>query len=430
MYAWTHCILVGQPMRFDTKVRDSEVPSVLRKFIRLGGRDRWRKRLEWVQRELKKPTGMQHFSRERWWMEIAFADVWRRYKRNSPDLVNKTDAKELSFLNCALAAVRCHARLSPMGRNRLNGMLVDATKQQEGLGPFAYEMKIATHLMHQGYDVEFHDAEGGSGFDYMATKNGACAEIECKFMSGDLGRKVHLMSLAQFSEEITPAMIGRLSSLDKGLFVRLTVPDRLEGEVQRLALAALVKRVVERRGTEELSDGTRAEVQEFDVRSVTRNWASSVGLAKAQIDISLRKHFGLDNNNVLIYVQPGKNAIVVVVESAQKDHVLDGMLGVLKRAAKRQFSGQLPGILCCHLADLSQEQLLSLSQDAGAGLNPLASELFDRRPHVYSVTFTASDSVHSDSHMVTAKGPAYTFKNDDHAQYDDSRLSIFSEGWP
>ena len=339
-------------------------------------------------------------------------------------------AEELAFLSCVTAAVQCHERLTPAGRKRLKGMLVDAAKRPEGLGPFAYEMKIAVHLMRRGYDVEFHDLEGGTGFDYLATKHGASAEVECKFMSGDLGRKVHLLPLAQFSEKIAPAMLRRLHSLESGLFVRLTVPDRLGGEKQQMELSALIGRAVGRRATEEMSDGTQAAVQEFDIRSVTRRWAQSGGLDKAQMEVSLRKHFGLENNNVLMHVRPGRSAIVVVVESAKRDQVLRGMLDVLKRAAKRQFSGQLPGILCCHLADLTQEQLVRLVADGGTGLDPLASKLFDSRPYVYSVTFTAPGSVHSDARAVSEKGPAYTFKNANHPRHDDVRLSLFAEGWP
>lgn len=417
-------------MRFPTDVSDLEVRELLRRFVNIGGRDRWEKRLTWVQRELKKPTGMRHFSRERWWLELAFADVWRRCKRSRPVTARMMGAEELSFLSCATAAVQCHERSTAAGRKRLKGMLVDAAKRQEGLGPFAYEMKIAVHLMCRGYDVEFHDLEGGTGFDYLATKNGASAEVECKFMSGDLGRKVHLMPLAQFSEKIAPAMLERLNSLESGLFMRLTVPDRLEGETQQLELSGLVERAVDRRATEELNDGTQAWVQEFDVRSVTRRWGESGGLDKAEMEVSLRKHFGLENNNVLMHVQPGRSAIVVVVESAKKDDVLSGMLDVLKRAAKRQFSGQLPGILCCHLADLTQEQLVRLAEDGGAGLDPLAAMLFDSRPQVNSITFTAPGSVHSDARAVSEKGPAYTFKNANHAQRDDARLSLFAEGWP
>ena len=417
-------------MRFPTDVSDAQLRELLRSFVRLGGRDRWEKRLTWVQRELKKPTGMRHFSRERWWLELAFADVRRRFKRNRPVTAKMMGAEELSFLACATAAVQSHKRLTPTGRKRLEGMLVDATKRPEGLGPFAYEMTIAVHLMGRGYDVEFRDLEGGSGFDYLATKDGASVEVECKFMSGDLGRKIHLMPLAQFSEKIAPAMLERLDSLQSGLFVRLTVPDRLEGETQQLELSALVEKAVERGATEELSDGTQASVQEFDVLSVIGGRAAPGGLDKAQLEVSLRRHFGLQNNNVLIHVQPGRSAIVVVVESAKKDHVLEGMLDVLKRAAKRQFSGQLPAVLCCHIADLTQEQLVRLATDGGTGLDALATKLFDSRPHVYSVTFTAPGSVHSDARAVSEKGPAYTFKNANHAQRGDARLSLFPEGWP
>ena len=84
--------------------------------------------------------------------------------------------------------VHCHRRLRPAGKKRLAGMLADATNRDFGLGSVAYEMEVAAHLMSRGYDVVFHDLEGGKGFDLLATKDGASMEVECKFMSGDAGR--------------------------------------------------------------------------------------------------------------------------------------------------------------------------------------------------------------------------------------------------
>ena len=49
---------------------------------------------------------------------------------------------------------------------------------------------MAVHLMSQGYDVGFHDLEGGAGHDFQASKDGAVIEVECKFISGDIGRKI------------------------------------------------------------------------------------------------------------------------------------------------------------------------------------------------------------------------------------------------
>jgi len=133
--------------------------------------------------------------------------------------------------------LRCnaHERSTPAGRKLLNGMLVDAAKRQEGLGPCAYEMKIAADLMCRG------------------------------------------------SRWCCPGSWNGLWS------------------------------VVQRR----LNDGTQALVKEFDVRSVTRRWAGSGGLDKTQMAVSLRRHFGLESNNVPMHVQPGRSATVVLVENAK-----------------------------------------------------------------------------------------------------------------
>lgn len=52
-------------------------------------------------------------------------------------------------------------------------------------------LKVAAHLKSRGFSACFHDLESGGGFDFLAFSNTIHLEVECKFLSADIGRKLH-----------------------------------------------------------------------------------------------------------------------------------------------------------------------------------------------------------------------------------------------
>ena len=229
------------------------------------------------------------------------------------------------------------------------------------------------------------------------------------------------------------------SSMAKGQ--RLILPGRLQSrEDVQARLCTLLGRVMVRGLGYLEDDGCRVEVGEFDVARVAAGWASASGVDKERIAADLARHFGLVNKNTLVYVQPPKSAIVVAVESRVEDRVLRAIHRMLRESSKNQFEGRSPGILCCHLAEVTEEQLAGLREkgEGGIGLDYMTSDLLDRRPNLHSVTYTSQARVREKlesvglgvRRSVGQTGPAYTIKNANHGMADDERLSAFGEGWP
>ena len=422
-------------MRFTPEAMDTELPEILSQFVNIAGRDGWKKRLRWLEREVRRETGMRHFWRERCPLELGFSRMWRHLRKTGGVPFDIADEDARRFLSFAAMTVRCHRRLTPKARKRLAGMLRSATKGDFGLGPVAYEMKLAVHLLGRDYDVVFHDLESGGGYDLLATKGGLTLEVECTHMSGDAGRKIHRKELYRFADRFSPWMRDHLGNLSTGLFARLTIPGRLESaDAYQKPLCALVGRALLGGGTDWEQDGARVRVEAFDVERVAGPWAArGDAFGRAAMEARLLDHFDLVNKNVLVYVRPGRSVVVLLIVSDQPDEVLNGMHAELRRKTKGQFTGRRPAILCCHLADLTQAQLLSLAEGGvGTGLDYLATDLMVRRPHLCSVTYTAAggtgevDAVQS----MREKGPAYTVVNPDHPLAGDKRLSVFRDGWP
>lgn len=423
-------------MRFETEMADGEVPETLRKFVELTGWSTWSKRLEWLEREIRRETGMQHFWRERCALELAFSAMWRRWKTTRRLRVETLGLVEFRFLSFAAMVVRCHRVLTRQGKNRLLGMVRDAVNRDHGLGSVAYEMKVASHLMSRGYDVEFHDMEEGGGFDFLVTKDHVQMEVECKFWTGDIGRKIHRKQLYQLGDRVSSEMLAYLGRLRTGLFLQLTIPDRLHGTVERQeALHELLGRAMVRGDGEVNGDGNHVAVRGLDIQNVGMGERPSRDLDREWFKASLLEHFGVVNKNALVYVRPGQSAIVIVIESRAKDQVLKGIHRELKKSAKGQFSGVLPALLCCHLADVSEEQLLGLRNkgDVGIGLGYMTTDVLLGRPHVFSVTYTAPGSVRravayrgdGSNEYYQERGPGYTIYNHHHPSVDEKRLYVF-----
>lgn len=419
-------------MHFKPEVVDTDLPGILRQFVKIAGREVWKKRLTWLEREVRRETGMRHFWRERCPLELGFSRMWRECRKTGQVSVDTADEEARRFLVFAAMTVRCHQRLTPTGRKRLAGMLRSATRGDFGLGPVAYEMKVASHLMSRDYDVEFHDLEGGRGYDLLGAKDGMSLEVECTHMSGDAGRKIHRKELYRFGDRAAAWLRDHLGNLTTGLFAQLTIPGRLESaDDYQKALCALLGRALLSGDTHAVQDDNRVRVRAFDVESIAGPWTATDDFGRGAMEARLLSHFDLVNKNALVYFRPRQSVVVLLIVSDQKDEVLNGMHAELRKKTKGQYSGQRPGILCCHLADLTQEQLLSLGQGEGTGLDYLATDLILRRPHLYSVTYTAAGSMRgAASEAIREKGPAYTVVNPDHPDAGDERLSVFLEGWP
>ena len=421
-------------MRFKPEVVDTELPGILRQFVEVAGWRDWKKRLRWLEREMRRETGVCHFWRERCPLELGFSRMWRHLRNTGEVPVDTADEDARRFLSFAAMTVRCHQRLTPTGRKRLAGMLRSATKGDFGLGPVAYEMKVATHLLGRDYDVVFHDLEEGRGYDLLAAKDGMTLEVECTHMSGDAGRKIHRKELYRFADRLSPWMRDHLGNLTTGLFARLTIPGRLESaDAYQKPLCALVGRALLSGGTDLEQDGARVRVEAFDVERVAGAWTARGDFARDAMEARLLSHFDLVNKNALVYFRPGRSVVVLLIVSDQEDEVLNGMHTELRKKTKGQFTGQHPAILCCHLADLTSAQLLSLGEGGtGTGLDYLATDLMVRRPHLFSVTYTAAGSTGAvdAAQSIREKGPAYTVVNPDHPLAGDERLSVFRDGWP
>lgn len=423
-------------MHFVTDAVPREIQAYMVRLVSITGWKPWERRVAWLREQVRVNPTMPYYVEERFGLELAFAQVRQHYDKLGRYTWPPQSAEQVQLYSFLAMIVRCHQRLRPEGKKRLSGMLVDALKAKDGLAPLAFEMKVVAHLMARGFDVAFHDIEEGSGFDFLASNDEVELEIECKFFSGDIGRKIHLKRLHQLGTVLLPEMTTALDRLDGGRLVRISIPGTLGGtnkqhdEIRRLMSQAIADpKSGARMAPYEIS------VLEFSIDESPFGQLPPDDVSLVQIKRFLSDKFNIDNKNVLINFSPKRGALLIVVESKKKDAVLKGIHRQLKGKASKQFSGDRPGILCCQLADMTDDQLRSLKSDddGGTGLDFIVSDLIRRRPQLHTVSFTSVGTVEERISTIETtrrtstqvRGVAYTFINPKHPMAGDSRCEVF-----
>ena len=175
-------------MYFEPQAVPAELAPLVRRFVSITTWKPWAGRLENFDRRVADNPLLDEYFAQRYPIELAMGRLHRRLVRGQRIDLPETyaDTVLLSFVSMV---ARVYARLSPRGQVRLAGMLRSGLDGEAGLAPLEQEMGMAAHLMGRGFDVTFSDIETGNGFDLLAERNGATLEVECKTVSGDLGRK-------------------------------------------------------------------------------------------------------------------------------------------------------------------------------------------------------------------------------------------------
>ncbi|RQU76057.1 hypothetical protein DF133_36115 [Burkholderia cenocepacia] len=314
-------------------------------------------------------------------------------KPNQPFKLRTQEQFELVAF--AASTVRCHERLSEIGRRRLRGVLLDGLKEDKGLLSIQHEFTTAVHLMSRGFDVEFQDMEHGGGVDFVARKDDVEIEVECKMFSADLGRKIHRRRSATLYKQLANVLAETYNSATKGLIVAVTIADRLTpAPAQHREIETAVRKGLLQ--GEALTQTEHYTVRTWDFPISDSPFCKALGeFSRDEVDQFVRARTGRSNANLMILFSPGKRAVILSLASAKPDEVLEGMRRQLRDAAKGQFSGNRPAMLAVQLHALTADQLISLGQldsssrSAATGLQIMTSDFLQRpsSAHIHTIVY-------------------------------------------
>lgn len=374
-------------MQFSVDVYEHEVPGLLGGLLQITGEGPWLRRQKWLLQESDSNSAMVPWLRARCALEWAMGDYLAR--RNPQD---RTPIYEL--IAFAAAVVRCHSQLSGRGQNRLRGMLIDGLKEDKGLLSVQHEMTTAVHLMSRGYDVEFLDIDGGGGVDFVAHKRDVTVEIECKMFSADLGRKIHQRRCATFFKACEGTLQAAYQDASEGVLIVATLPDRLTpSPTQHQSISQAIASCVA--GSAESVATPDCTVRKLSFRLTGSPFAQPATATSQQtIAEFVPERSGVGHPHIMMLVSPGRRAVVLVLHSAKRDAVIDGIRRQLRDAAV-QFSRTRPGIIAVQLHDLSNAELLDLGaadgneRESATSLQLMTADLLQSpsRAHIHTIYF-------------------------------------------
>ena len=336
--------------------------------------------------ERKDPLLATHF-RDTFALEFALAKV-RKYRRNTGRLPKGDEYTYLySFL---VPAHRIHAALPPEVRTPFEGRLRDAVNGAYGARPFAYEISIATHLMHKGWDVEFMDYSGAARFDLLARQGTVEIEVECKSTSGDTGRKIHRQEVNRLADLLLPTT-ERLADIAGCHRILVTIPDRLGKSNEAISgIASVVASVAQQEGSAS-NELAHVEYTFDDIATWPQPWRDPE--AKSFFE----QRFGIPNANLLFHGRANFSVVAVMIRSAKADRVVEAIANAAKDAAD-QCSGTRPALLALYLIDEISRPELQAMLTTPNGLHAVTHAVFRgrKRQHVNSIAFTVPQSIRPD----------------------------------
>lgn len=408
-----------------------ELPALLRALTGVVAWKDWEARVAGLRASSRRNPVWERFVRERYGLELAFGEVRDHLRETGRIPWPPRNAEEARLYAFALAAVGVYARLSNDGKARLAGAIERGLQNVDGLGPLAFELRVAVHLMRRGFDVFFHDLELGGGYDFLATRGTAQIEVECKHVSADLGRQIHRRDFYSLGELLHPVFSEALQT-GSGQFLKVTLPGRLTARrEQHLAIVDRISAVLSGAMSRVEDAVCAVEMCNFPIPGSPFDANDGHRLTLSSVENFALRAFGIEQAHLMIQWRPGYGAIVLQLESRKPDRVLAQLINNLREDTKRQFSGYRPALLCLHLADVTEPQLLELVEldraGEGTGIQRAASILLHKRPHLHSIALMTDGSVvmrdlPGQGKSVEEFGPSYVFSNPQHPHGIDPRL--------
>ncbi|MGB4101453.1 MAG: hypothetical protein WBK91_06065 [Alphaproteobacteria bacterium] len=418
-------------MHFASEVNTNELRCILSRFLSIIGYIKLKPRLEQIEKQARNSEWMR-YSKERLGLETALIEVLSYQKSTNRILWPPRNPSQYRLYSFISTVVKVYNRLPSPAKVRLTGELNKCINQEDGFGPLAFEMNMATHLMSAGFDVTFSDLEGQAQFDLLACKDNCVVEVECKFVSADIGRKIHQRKFLQLAEHLRPSLENIIEKSDGGTFIKVELVDRLSASTEEFELI--------RNSLEEVLRGQETNSLRLSVTKNRFNFSESPivsGTRNPRMLLDLQeyvaKYFNVNNSHIMLRADMSRaTALLLSVSSKKPDRVLNSIYEKHLRESSRQLTGTRTGIACLYFADLSEDQLHEVAGTESHLIN-VVNHILRRRPKMYGVVLMTSGTVRQkDSRLLyvptvtNETGPAYSFRNP-FASPDEAASDVFNK---
>lgn len=384
-----------------TEINTSDIPFLFTNFKQKIKEKHWLRQVKECKTAIRGNLLLKAYLQKEY--EIAYqlshmSDLAHQYGRIPPAYcMDRTIYPAVGFMAQVLSAIK---QLAPADADRVLGRVKGAFKNPDDMRALRLELTAATHFLRRGKTVSWPEITGTGRFDLLVEGLGTGAlEVECKSISADKGRKIHRREVLDFYALVKPKVTQTIAGLARGLFLVVTLPDRLpKTHGGRVDLAKSCCAAIFHRADQPLPDGTNLRVGEFppqEIGVVAKN------MNTAGYRVAIDRVTNTRNREVMVVGTEAGGVFVLVVQSAKDDVFLEAMFKSLGKAARDQVSGNRPALLVSGLNDVNDSGLRSIATDEGDIRKPptalrvqvsqfLSSEV---RHHIVGVAFFSGSSV-------------------------------------
>jgi len=345
-------------------LEQAKIPEIFASFSAFVGEDVWLEQVSAVYREINARPPLAEYLLEQNRVIFALAKCTIAARQNRGRLPWSLTA-DPNFLEAFVFAWRvtqlaAAARQLSKKRHSIFAKRVrEALRAPQKLRAMQMEATVATHFVAAGRRVLFPELGSGSEtYDLLVEDLGpAGLEIECKVVTVDKGRKIHV---AESKELLT--LLAALPCIQHaarfgkgGLAVRVTLPKRLPDRVHWEPFCKAISTNILSGRSMPTPDGTQIRLFDFD----------PIILGRLETPVSPTTRRAIESitgavNKHLMFFRPSDNAggiVVIILDSEQPDSMLHELFDTFADAAGRQLTGRRPGALFATFEGITAQQL-------------------------------------------------------------------------
>jgi len=409
------------------EVGSRDFPALFERFETAIGSKLWHKRAKGIRSEIKgNPYLTEWLQREN---RIVLAlDAFSTFKQQygTTPRIEIQDTQQYETVSFVTQCSGLLSSLDRTGAKALTGRVRGTINNPADLRALAFECHVATHL--QRVNSTLHAPDGGT-YDWLVSREGLHFEVECKSISNDKGRPVHLRDALATNHLIKKSLGRVLQRFSEGLLVRVRVPGRFPADHKAQSeIATVVKRAI-LSGKDMRESIANVSLQHFAAALVPHRAGE---WEQKDLRSFLHSEFRIPLDvQAMIIGTPANGALVIADESNEPNDLVGETMKTVKDGAA-QMSGMRPGLVCAKFEGLTGDELAEIGSEAdgrpsllrlAVNQQVLNSSSMD---HVAWVVFMADGSVAPSAPGVFSRiSVSYGFWNPRSEFKDDARLNLF-----
>lgn len=413
-------------MRFSTETRSGEFPAVFERFERTIGNNIWRRRAGKIRDDIRGNPYLREWLLEE--NRIAFVlSAFSTLKEGSGMLptVQIQDARQyetVAFVTQTMAFLdSVDAQIAKAFIGRVKG----AFSNPPDFRGLLLEMLTATHMQRRGTVIQL-PTDGT--YDWFAEREGLSFEVECKSISGDKGRPIHLRESLDLCHLIKKEFGSLIDSVSDVLLVTVKLPGKAPSDYKiRKEVAKQAKRAV-LMAQDLASDCASITQLRFPKNQLVLTGDTS---DRERLRQFMAQVYGQAHGHLAVaYATRAGGLILVAIGSQLGDDMIGETMRTLERAGSDQLTRGRPGILCVKLEGLTADELIAIAQvgDPPTALRIGVHNLWQSSSmaSVSHIAFMADGKVEQRASGAWSRGGAsYVFDNPKSPFKDDARLRLF-----